>query len=1203
MKQIFTAICFLILYVTVAKAQSNVTNTTNTSIPTNSSSNATQLTTLYIGVFFDLSKKDGYGSLPMAQQAIEEINNNTELLPGYRLELVVKSTQGNLGIGQKVFNDFLSTGPRKIMLLGPAQNSLAKSIASYSGIPDVNLLQFSYGTSDLELANRRDLYPNFFRTVTSFASLDAPRIKFVNEYGWDEVGIIYGDSVQYLQLSNQLADRLKQNKIKVIAEVRLQANDPKRAVRTLKDKGIHVILGMFPLNSVARKMICEAYREQMYGPHYVWILLNSQNNNWWIPSPNENSACSDLEMQCQIQNHFSVYHTNLISPRGRFYEYANKNGSQIIDDYRAKVDTHNDTSNRSDIFLNVYDAVWSIAFVLENSRTELLKQGKPLENLTYGDANATALFRKTAENLNFATPNTGKRVRYYANGDRKNDIVLKQIVIQDGKFKTVSGGKFDEDTNDFTKSSEVHWLAGTPYTKTKEIYTYRTIDNTLFIALVVFAALGILYALFCLLTLILNFKKKIVKNSGPVISMLIILGCLLNYITVILYGFDYSQVSPDKVTRLCRARSWTFAIGFTLSVGGLAAKLWMAYSVLKERFVRSRNVMMFWMLGILVLLFVIDVIILACWETKDPLYRTLKQVRSQPEYECFKPITADTFRAEIEVVEQCTCADLSLWLILILAFKVLLLIAGGFLAWQTRRLYIPALNDTQHCVSCMFVVVVFCVIGVIVAFAATMYPSVYYGVIGALIIIATTLILVLLFTNKIVRLSCKRRKRVKTVGAADTSDSSTTCACSSTCAKFCACSGACCISCCSCFPCCNLYSCLRSFFCGSQVHPASSARKESKTDFYIGGVLQDKDAEIVYLKNELLQKKTMLSNLGQKRTLKTNATQTIDDGSNYWDHGDDDSTFDASGSGSEAESLTSSDGRRRFRRAANKVRIFSESVDYSHVRSKVNTGITKSSLSPTSPQSRRNSRMSISSYSNEDLRRMKTSLAEKEDEISRLRKELEALKPRGTAGNTHESSLLAQEPANTSPRTQRILLIETPATPIPEERTELITSAVQTSVSPSPSKPNVNTTETSTDSGMEPTSGRPAAVRKTQDRTKKKNSVGPGGNWLFGDQSESTTAADKPEKQGKKTSLGSTGSGVSTEEGKPVKPGKKVSLGSTGSGVSLEEGKPAKPGKKTSLGSTGSGISFRRGQVSKTGQKGFTGFDRVWGLFRRGQVR
>ena len=29
-------------------------------------------------------------------------------------------------------------------------------------------------------------------------------------------------------------------------------------------------------------------------------------------------------------------------------------------------------------------------------------------------------------------------------------------------------------------------------------------------------------------------------------------------------------------------------MGFTLSVGGVTAKLWMAYSVLKDRFVRSR---------------------------------------------------------------------------------------------------------------------------------------------------------------------------------------------------------------------------------------------------------------------------------------------------------------------------------------------------------------------------------------------------------------------------------------------------------------------------------------------------------------------------------------------------------------------------------------------------------------------------------------
>lgn len=86
-----------------------------------------------------------------------------------------------------------------------------------------------------------------------------------------------------------------------------------------------------------------------------------------------------------------------------------QNKSQIINDYRARVDNHNDTSNRSDQYLNVYDALWSIGFVLHNSRPEIKTQGKALENLTYGDANATDVFRKWALDLDFKSPNIGVR--------------------------------------------------------------------------------------------------------------------------------------------------------------------------------------------------------------------------------------------------------------------------------------------------------------------------------------------------------------------------------------------------------------------------------------------------------------------------------------------------------------------------------------------------------------------------------------------------------------------------------------------------------------------------------------------------------------------------------------------------------------------------------------------------------------------------
>ena len=52
------------------------------------------------------------------------------------------------------------------------------------------------------------------------------------------------------------------------------------------------------------------------------------------------------------------------------------------------------------------------------------------------------------------------------------------------------------------------FLAGVPYKKTEEQYTYRTIDGDLFLALVVLAALGLFYALICCIAVVLYMRKK-----------------------------------------------------------------------------------------------------------------------------------------------------------------------------------------------------------------------------------------------------------------------------------------------------------------------------------------------------------------------------------------------------------------------------------------------------------------------------------------------------------------------------------------------------------------------------------------------------------------------------------------------------------------------------------------------------------------------
>ena len=95
------------------------------------------------------------------------------------------------------------------------------------------------------------------------------------------------------------------------------------------------------------------------------------------------------------------------------------------------------------------------------------------------------------------------------------------------------------------------------------------------------------------------------------------------------------------------------------------------------------------------------------------------------------------------------CTNLGAWLTLVLIPKGIVVLFGTFMAWQTRKVYIRQLNDTQHCAVCMIAICVCSFIGLVCAFTVARYPSTYYGVIGSLVFLSTTIILVWLFAHKV----------------------------------------------------------------------------------------------------------------------------------------------------------------------------------------------------------------------------------------------------------------------------------------------------------------------------------------------------------------------------------------------------------------------------------------------------------------------
>ena len=74
----------------------------NNTTASNVSTAADKRTSLFVGALFNLDVQPDWGVLPMAQQAVREVNSNAHILPGYKLELVTNSTRVSLNRAGRV---------------------------------------------------------------------------------------------------------------------------------------------------------------------------------------------------------------------------------------------------------------------------------------------------------------------------------------------------------------------------------------------------------------------------------------------------------------------------------------------------------------------------------------------------------------------------------------------------------------------------------------------------------------------------------------------------------------------------------------------------------------------------------------------------------------------------------------------------------------------------------------------------------------------------------------------------------------------------------------------------------------------------------------------------------------------------------------------------------------------------------------------
>ena len=99
-----------------------------------------------------------------------------------------------------------------------------------------------------------------------------------------------------------LEAKCKEADIEILTRVSF-LDDPTEAVKSLYRQDARIIVGM-AYGGAARKMMCEAYRNSLYGKQYVWFLIGWYEDNWFHPTPDIN--CTMEEMLKVVEKHITT---------------------------------------------------------------------------------------------------------------------------------------------------------------------------------------------------------------------------------------------------------------------------------------------------------------------------------------------------------------------------------------------------------------------------------------------------------------------------------------------------------------------------------------------------------------------------------------------------------------------------------------------------------------------------------------------------------------------------------------------------------------------------------------------------------------------------------------------------------------------------------------------------------------------------------
>ncbi|XP_011340881.1 uncharacterized protein LOC105281380 [Ooceraea biroi] len=681
-------------------------------------------------------RPEGFSELQAAKLAVDRVNE-LDILKHFRLRLIYNDTKCDSGVAvDRFFHALYSTRKKHLMpfLLGTACSEVTETLAKI--VPYWNVIQVSFGSTAPALSDSNE-FPLFVRTVAPDSSHNPARIALIKHFGWDTVTALSQTGDMYSLAVNDLVTELEQANITCTATITFAENDYKEQLRTLKELDTRIIIGSFS-SRLAQRVFCEAWKLGMHGGDYAWILpddtitLSGMKGDWWHAGVGE---CSHSQLSQTMDGLIIVKsHAQLV---GDEVSVSGLTNAEFISELTNRSITHSKFAEQT------YDAVWAMALALARTEVLLNRQNESMaqythtrKDLTYHLLEQLKLqhFIGVSGPVSFKDADRVGITAFYQMMHGQDDI--KRIAIytpEDGKLIMNCPG-----------CEATRWPGG-QVPAARRVFRLRmvTVAPAAFLAITCIASVGVTLAL-AFLAFNLHFRKhKSIKLSSPRLNNMAAVGCGLVYGAVILLGLDDATL-PDSdgyYPTVCKARVYLLSAGFSLAFGSMFTKTYRVHRIFtrsRSGVVKNKLLQDTQLIFLICMLLVIDVVVVTLWVILDPMQRHLQNLT----LEISPQDRGVVYQPQVEV---CRSQHTNGWLGALYVYKGLLLVVGVYMAWETRHVKIPALNDSQYIGMSVYFVVITSGIVVVLANLMPDRATLAFVTITALILASTTATLALLF--------------------------------------------------------------------------------------------------------------------------------------------------------------------------------------------------------------------------------------------------------------------------------------------------------------------------------------------------------------------------------------------------------------------------------------------------------------------------